>query len=441
MASGHFSCLVDSILGRCPRSSRLRGMEPYETVVSELLRRSHRVHPERVAPLFAEQLPQLGMNDVALYLTDLEQRLLIAVPGEGLPEREPLGIDDTAGGRAFRTETTVLATAVCPSGPPTVRMWVPLLDGAERLGVMAVTAFDDEVTHRRAGDLASIAAAMVVGKQPYGDGLVKTRRTKEMHIAAELRWDSLPPLTYANDLVEISALLEPAYEVAGDAFDYALNGDIAHVAIFDAMGHGLEASRIANLAVAAYRNARRRGAMPDEMFSYVDQVVGSAFGPEKFVTGHLATLDTRNGNLTIINAGHPHAMLLHDHQVSDLLVEPCLPFGLGSVASSRAEFSLQRDDILLFYTDGLIEARDRNGDMFGAERLGELFRQAAGVGPLAENARRLAHAVLAHQQGELQDDATLMLVKWKGNDPVPSDKQPTTASRQPQRLVASDPKP
>jgi hypothetical protein len=185
-------------------------MASYEDVISELLRQSHRVHPERVAPLLAEQLTGLGMIDAAVYLTDLEQRLLVPVPGEGLPEREPLDIDDSLGGRAFRTEMTVDGEVLWADDPATLRLWVPLLDGADRLGVLAVTALADEVTRRRAGDVASIAAAMVVGKQPYGDGLVQTRRLREMRIAAELRWDSRPPFTYVNDLVEISALLEPA---------------------------------------------------------------------------------------------------------------------------------------------------------------------------------------------------------------------------------------
>ena len=178
-------------------------MEAYEDVISELLRRSHRVHPERVAPLFAEQLPRLGMDDVALYLTDLEQRFLVPVPGLGLPEREPLDIDDSVGGRAFRSESTIDGEVVRAGDPATIRLWVPLLDGAERLGVLSVTAVATDVTRRRAGDVASIAAAMVVGKQPYGDGLVRTRRLREVQIAAELRWDSLPPLTYGNELVQI----------------------------------------------------------------------------------------------------------------------------------------------------------------------------------------------------------------------------------------------
>ncbi|MFJ1540934.1 hypothetical protein ACIODS_20540 [Micromonospora chalcea] len=61
----------------------------------------------------------------------------------------------------------------------------------------------------------------------------------------------------------ISGILEPCYDVGGDAFDYAVNGDIAHLALFDAVGHGsgggMRAVMLASLALAAYRNARRGG--------------------------------------------------------------------------------------------------------------------------------------------------------------------------------------
>jgi serine phosphatase RsbU (regulator of sigma subunit) len=57
--------------------------------------------------------------------------------------------------------------------------------------------------------------------------------------------------------VAVAGAIEPAYAVGGDAFDYAINGDIAHVAIIDAMGHGLQASQMACVAIGSYRHSRR----------------------------------------------------------------------------------------------------------------------------------------------------------------------------------------
>lgn len=76
---------------------------------------------------------------------------------------------------------------------------------------------------------------------------------------AELQWRLLPPLSFVTPRVAVSAVLVPSAEVAGDSFDYAVNGDIAHVAVVDAMGHGLEATLLATVAIGGLRNARRAG--------------------------------------------------------------------------------------------------------------------------------------------------------------------------------------
>lgn len=71
--------------------------------------------------------------------------------------------------------------------------------------------------------------------------LHRVRRSRAMSTEGELLWRNLPPLTFATDTVAISAVLEPCYEVGGDAFDYAVDQDHAHLAIYDAVGHGLRA--------------------------------------------------------------------------------------------------------------------------------------------------------------------------------------------------------
>jgi serine phosphatase RsbU (regulator of sigma subunit) len=237
-----------------------------------------------------------------------------------------------------------------------------------------------------------------------------------MDLAAELRWGTLPPLTYTNDRVAVSGLLEPAYEIAGDAFDYAVNGDVAHVAIVDAMGHGLEASRMANLAVASYRHSRRRGYGLRDTFRAIDEVVAEQFGPERFVTGQLGRLELSTGCLTWVNAGHPRPLLLRRGvPVSDLPCETSLPMGLGDVPAEEAQMSLEPGDMVLFMTDGVLEARSPGGQLFGRARLERLLAEAANTAEVpAEIMRRLCHSVLDHQRGRLQDDATLLLVVWKG---------------------------
>ena len=387
-----------------------------ETVFGRLIDKSHRLHPDRLAPMVARELGPLGMSDVVVYVVDFEQHLLMPVPGEGLPDRDPLDIDATAAGRAFRTER-LIEEPERPGTDASVRMWIPMVDGSERLGILAVTvASVDDVLRRRALHVAAIVASMVVTKKHYGDCIELTRRLRPMDLAAELRWTMLPPLTYVDDRVAVSGVLVPAYEIAGDSFDYAMNGEVAHVAIVDAMGHGLEASRMANLALASYRSSRRQGLDLIASYGALDRIVTAEFGPDKFVTGQLASLDVTTGTLTWLNAGHPPPVLLRGRSSTiDLIADVSLPMGLGDVSPTLAEAALEPGDCVLFFTDGVSEARSADGTLFGRRRLGELLVQVSADGEKpAEMMRRLCHAVLAHQNDTLQDDATLLVLCWMG---------------------------
>jgi hypothetical protein len=386
-----------------------------ERVIGALLEAGHRLTPDELVPTVASHMAELGMTDVAVFLVDLDQRLLVELrPGEPTAGQH-LDIEETLPGRAFRKQRVEREPA--PAGG--TRLWAPLIDGADRLGVLRTTvAATDEVTERRVMHLASLTAALVVSKSVYGDNLLRSRRLRDVELAAEMRWSMLPPLTFTNDRLAVAGMLEPAYEIAGDAFDYAVNGDVAHLAILDAMGHGLEASRMANLAVGSYRNSRRRGLDLESTFSAMDQVVAEQFGTDRFVTGQLVRLDLETGRLTWVNAGHPRPLLWRSGApADDLHCETSLPLGMGYVPAEVAEVTLEPGDAVLFLTDGVIEARSPDGEFFGRSRLARMWAGVASDGELpAEILRKLCHAILDHQKGRLQDDATLLMVAWTGPD-------------------------
>ena len=295
-----------------------------------------------------------------------------------------------------------------------------MLDGMERLGVVRfefpglAARVDDELLLA----FASMVAEMVLVKDAYGDLFTLVRRRQPMSLAGEITWNLMPPLTFGTDRLVISCVLAPAYDVGGDCFDYAVDDATARLAIFDAMGHGLDAGILATVAIAAYRHARRTGRDLNETAHVVDAAVRDAFAGEKFVTGVLAELDLDTGRLSWHLAGHPAPLLLRGHRVVKIRdAEPGLPFGLGHVtdgARSSQVQSLEPGDRLLLYSDGVVEARDATGEFFGADRLGDLIvRQTVGGAPAPETMRRLMHAILDHQKGALQDDATTMLLEWR----------------------------
>jgi serine phosphatase RsbU (regulator of sigma subunit) len=148
----------------------------------------------------------------------------------------------------------------------------------------------------------------------------------------------------------------------------------------------------------------------------MDAVVADQFGPERFVTGQLAQLDLSSGVLHLLSAGHPRPLLLRDGRlVREIECTTQLPIGLGDVEVVTAEVPLQPGDRVLFYTDGVVEARSTSGEEFGVERLGDLAARAVTSGESsAEIVRRLIHDVQSHEAGNLRDDATLVLVGWPG---------------------------
>ena len=389
----------------------------WERFLGLLLEASHTLPPHSLPAVVADLAAEVGLDDVVIHLVDLDQRLLVPLPRHpGLPASEPLEIDATIAGRCFRTEA-VVEGEIADDGRR--RVWVPLLDGAERLGVLALTTEPlNELATTRCRHLAALVAELVLSKTQYGDPLVTARRRRAMHLAAELRWAFLPPLTFTGPRVAVAGILEPAYEVAGDAFDYALNGDVAHLAVIDAMGHGLEASRMANLAVGAYRHCRRLGLDLAETYTAVDRTLADQFDSERFVTGVLATLDCATGQVAWLSAGHPQPLVLRGAKmVGELSADPALPFGMGGAPGVPAVTSLEPGDRVLFFTDGVVEARSESGELFGKQRLGDLLVRACADASLpAETMRRLMHAVLAHQVATLKDDATLLLVEWRRPD-------------------------
>jgi serine phosphatase RsbU (regulator of sigma subunit) len=354
-----------------------------------------------------------------IYLADRQQEVLRPLRGDGAAGGQiagELGIDSTLAGRSFRNVEAVEARG--QAEPALHWLWVPLLNGIERLGVLGVRVQDvDEAVLARARRLAALVALLVASKRAQSDTYARLTRTKEMTLAAEMQWTLLPPLTFANQALVISAALEPAYEVAGDALDYALAGRMAHLSIFDAMGHDLSAGLTASIAVASSRNNRRQGAGLVETSEAIDAAVGDQFDRTRFATGILAQLDTDTGVLSWVDRGHPPPLLIRQGRwITSLGCEPAPPMGLGlGVSPVLCHDQLEPGDRLLLYTDGVTEARSPGGDeWFGLDRFADFIIRGEADGLSApETLRRLIQAILTYHDGGLRDDAAVLLVEWR----------------------------
>lgn len=391
--------------------------------------------PDQLPALTSAAYRALGVEAV-VYLVDHALRLLVPVVEPvsagpaGRPEPpvpHPMAIDSTLAGRAFRRVETIAGEDAGGH-----RLWLPLLDGVERLGVLEARlaspagAFDDAL-RQQCEHLAGLLGHLVASVGERGDALDAVRRTRPRAPSAELVWRLLPPPDAETDTFTVSGWVAPADDAGGDVFDYALSSDCASLAVFDAMGHGLPAGLMAAAAVSAYRAARRDGQDLLGQAQAIDGSVSAAAPDAGFVTGFLGELDLVTGHLRYLSAGHPQPLVLRGGRVVRALAGGRrLPFGLGLTvpgptgpADGDGQQPLGREDLepgdwLVVHTDGVTEARDAAGRFFGDARLVDVLHNAAAAGhPPPETARRLAHAVLAHQHGQLQDDATVLLSRWQ----------------------------
>ncbi|HEX4815476.1 MAG TPA: GAF domain-containing SpoIIE family protein phosphatase [Nonomuraea sp.] len=394
-----------------------------ELALGGLLEAAHLAAMEDIPAMVAEHARRIGFTRITIYVTDLQQQRLVPMPGQldadGRPP-EPLRIDATLAGRSFRAVEVVRSKREPADGAAARRLWLPLLDGTERVGVLGLTvAADDEPAEWRARMLASLVAMLVISKRPHSDSYARALRSAPMTLSAEVLWNLLPPGTFANDDVVISAALEPAYDVGGDAYDYALDGGHLHVSLFDAMGHDTSAGLTATVAMGSSRHNRRQGMALPEVGAAIDEAIKEQFSG-RFATGILARLDLRTGLLTWVNRGHHPPLLIRGGQRVATLhslptPDPPMGFGLGG-STSPHRYQLQRGDRLLFYTDGIIEAQSPDGELFGLERFVDfVVRQEADGVSAPETLRRLIQAILRHQDGRLQDDATVLTVEWRSD--------------------------
>jgi hypothetical protein len=346
--------------------------------------------------------------DPVVYLADFARETLLPLTA-GVPEEN---VYDTAGGRTFTTgEATVTA------GKGSARIWVPVTEQTARIGVLAVSLPDsDPDTVQQATLLGVFAGLMVAAAMRVSDTPRIRRQSRRMSLAASMQWDLLPPWTVRLPNAMAAGILEPAYDVAGDAFDYAVDNGIIHFAIIDGMGHGIATTVLTGLAIGTYRHARRSGASIAEIHAAIDAELARRYDDMSFATGIIGTLDVGSGRLEWTCAGHPPPLLLRGpSSVHELTCTPTIPFGLGAGTPGIHSLDLKPEDAVLFYTDGVTEAHDANSELFGLDRLTNLLaREASGERQAEELLRRMVREILNHQHGDLRDDATMLMLRWDG---------------------------
>ncbi|MGI5487944.1 PP2C family protein-serine/threonine phosphatase [Microtetraspora malaysiensis] len=208
-------------------------------------------------------------------------------------------------------------------------------------------------------------------------------------------------------------------QIGGDLYAAARTADATRLIIGDVMGKGLTAVSDAALLLFAFREAAHRQAALSDLVTYLDHSVcwnlAESSEAEKagecFITAVILDIPDAAPQMRMVTCGHPPPLLLRGRQVITLhATSPAPPLGLGELAAPdyRADtFTLEPDDLLLLYTDGIVEARSPEGAFYP---LAERAASWVGDSPPAL-VHHLRTDLLAHVGGRLADDAAAIAVQ------------------------------
>jgi phosphoserine phosphatase RsbU/P len=212
--------------------------------------------------------------------------------------------------------------------------------------------------------------------------------------------------------------------VGGDLLEVAADSGHPRWLIGDTRGKGLPAVRLASVAMTSFRDAcAQPGLSLPEIARVVDRSITRAAGDEDFVTATFAEFDPR-GWLQLVTCGHPPPLrLAADHELQALTPAAyATPLGLHPDIQPFT-FSVNAGDRLLFYTDGLLEARDREGAYFRLDECADVLCHP----DLQTAVDELLDRVLAHTGHKLDDDVALLLFEAT-SAPASPEHEPPSAS-------------
>jgi serine phosphatase RsbU (regulator of sigma subunit) len=359
--------------------------------------------PDRLPEVVAEHLRRhLAAAAVEVLLADLTETGVRPVLD---PDGAPAG---PAAMRCFGSQRPVVDGAA--------RVYLPLSVWGERLGVLAVETTrppDQELTEQLATIADEFAVALRAAERDT-DRYRRSQRRERLTMAAELQWELLPGRSLGDERFLVAGQLEPAYDVHGDHFDWAVNGDLLTVTVLNGDGAGLEAALLTTTAVTAMRNARRAGANIVEQAELASDAVHSCHGGVRHAATLLLEIDLMSGQVEAVDAGSPRALIMRGGEPRAVELEQQLP--LGMFPESRYEiqrFQLEPGDRLLVVSDGVHAAAPAGNPPYGEAGLLRALRRAR-LQPATEAVGTVMRGLREHHAGhDPADDAVTVCLDWR----------------------------
>ena len=243
---------------------------------------------------------------------------------------------------------------------------------------------------------------------------MRERVEQELRVARSIQHASLPTEVPTLEGWLINPYYQPAREVGGDFYDlFELEDGRVTVVMGDATGKGIPAALVVSATSSVLRAVAQAlgSSSPSEVLAQVNETLFARIPPNMFVTCFYAVLDPARGHLSYANAGHDLPYLHRRGGDCEELRARGMPLGLmPQMGYEEKEIVLEEGEAALFYSDGLVEAHDTKGEMFGFPRLRALMAESDEEGSLGEFLMEELYSFVG-EGWEQEDDITLLTLR------------------------------
>ena len=263
---------------------------------------------------------------------------------------------------------------------------------------------------------AGTSGSELMGQRLEQERVERERIEQELRVARRIQEASLPNEVPPLEGWHISPYFQPAREVGGDFYEFfELDDGRVGFAVGDATGKGVPAAFVMTATCAFLGGvATASGASPGEVLARTNETVLSRIPANMFVTCFYAILEPDSGSLIYANAGHdlPYLHRINSTEQAEEMRATGMPLGLmPGMRYEEKETVLEAGEATLFYTDGIVEAHNPKGEMFGFPRLKALVAMYGEQGSLGERLLEELYSFTGGEGWEQEDDITLLTLR------------------------------
>ena len=299
---------------------------------------------------------------------------------------------------------------------------LPLKTHKALMGYLAIAKtgenYFDEEDKNAISTFSEYASLALENSKLFKDSLEKERIEKELDVAREIQRKILPEVNPENKLLQITTSFIPAFEVGGDYYDFfELSKDEIIVVIADVSGKGISAAFIMAEIKGIFKSLSKTIKQPREILIRANEILHSSLDKNIFVSASVGLINLKDNTLLFSRAGHCSLIILSDNKANEYK-----PKGMGLGLNFSDKFSnsleqikiyLKNDDLLVFYTDGITEAKNFDFDDYGINRLKNVLLKSSNI-CTDEVSSNIMKDIHLFTNGQMQyDDITLVLIKIK----------------------------